>query len=173
MPRNPRKRRCSVEGCRAWAMRGQSLCSSHLRSRALRERSELIMPLLLAVGGAHDGPHNDVQVIDEELEKLRQGRAYFRRWVQEFRDLDPAERRGLSPWAFLRAWNDSTARILQLLRERRALCPDGDDQFGELMRSVYDELEKSLELARLKAGDQNTRQEARPEAGEPTDAPSE
>lgn len=27
--RNPDKRRCSVEGCRAWAMRGSELCAAH------------------------------------------------------------------------------------------------------------------------------------------------
>ena len=30
MPRNPRKTRCQMPGCRSWAMRGRSLCRSHL-----------------------------------------------------------------------------------------------------------------------------------------------
>lgn len=29
MPRNPRKTRCQIPGCRSWAMRGHSLCRSH------------------------------------------------------------------------------------------------------------------------------------------------
>ena len=30
MPRNPRKTRCRLPGCRSWAMRGRALCRSHL-----------------------------------------------------------------------------------------------------------------------------------------------
>lgn len=29
MPKNPDKKRCSVKGCRAWAMRGSDVCASH------------------------------------------------------------------------------------------------------------------------------------------------
>ena len=29
---NPDKKRCSVEGCRAWAMRGSERCASHSRA---------------------------------------------------------------------------------------------------------------------------------------------
>jgi len=143
MPRNPQKRHCKVEGCRAWAMRGKSLCSSHMRSRSVRERSGQIMPLLLALESTPDGPPTDIKLINEELEKLREGRRYFMRWVKEFRAQDPGDRRGLSPWAFLRAWNDSTARIMQLLRERRALTGQKEGEFDELMESVYDLLEQS------------------------------
>ena len=28
-PRNPNKKRCTVDGCNAWAMRGSELCASH------------------------------------------------------------------------------------------------------------------------------------------------
>jgi len=152
MPRNPQKRRCIVEGCRAWAMRGQSLCASHLRSRAVRERSELIMPLLLALDETREAPVADIEVINEELERLREGREFFWLWVKEFRAQDPGERRGLSPWAFLRAWNDSTARIIQLLRVRRDLSGQKGGEFDKLIDSVYDELEKHPALATPKAG---------------------
>jgi hypothetical protein len=101
------------------------------------------MPLLLALESTPDGPPTDIKVINEELEKLREGRRYFMRWVKEFRALDPGHRRGLSPWAFLRAWNDSTGRIVQLLRERRALTGQKEGEFDELMESVYDLLEQS------------------------------
>jgi len=29
MPRNPSKRPCAVPGCRAWAMRGETVCAAH------------------------------------------------------------------------------------------------------------------------------------------------
>ena len=29
MPRNPDKRRCTLPGCNAWAMRGQNRCRQH------------------------------------------------------------------------------------------------------------------------------------------------
>ena len=170
MPRNPQKRHCSVEGCRAWAMHGKSLCSSHMRSRAVKERSELIMPLLLALESTHDAPRSDIEVINEELERLREGRSYFDEWVRQFRTQDPADRRGLSPWAFLWAWNDSTARIVQLLRERRALTGEKDGEFGELIQSVYDELEKSLALA---GGEAASDAERRPPTADCRPEPSE
>jgi len=30
MPRNPRKTRCQTPGCRSWAIRGRTVCRSHL-----------------------------------------------------------------------------------------------------------------------------------------------
>ena len=145
MPKNPNKRRCEVEGCRAWAMRGESLCASHMRSRAVRERPELILPLLRAVADVdEERPLEDVQIIDQELQKLFAARAYFEAWVKELRDVEP--QRGLSPAQFLRAWNQTTTRVIQLLRARRDLGGSKDDEFGELMSSIFDELEGRLSL---------------------------
>jgi hypothetical protein len=145
MPKNPKKRHCEVEGCRAWARRGESLCASHLSSRAVQERSELILPLLRAVSRRlEDLDLDDLRVIDEELRQLFMARATFMRWLDELRAQPEGESPG--PSQFLRAWNDSTSRVVQLLRARRELAPDlvggKEGEFGELIRSVYDELEK-------------------------------
>jgi len=133
MSANPRKRHCLVDAYGTWTSHGP------------------LVPLLLALEARHDGPRDDVEVINEELEKLREGRAYFQQWVNEFRQQVPADRRGLSPWAFLRAWNDSTYRILQLLRERRALIGEEGGEFDGLIKSVYEELEETLALGHLEA----------------------
>lgn len=34
MPVNPHKQRCAIAGCRAWAMRGETLCAGHLHRRS-------------------------------------------------------------------------------------------------------------------------------------------
>lgn len=46
MPRNAAKRKCRVEGCNAWALRGSDLCSSHSGR---------------AKGGAPVGNHNRLE----------------------------------------------------------------------------------------------------------------
>jgi hypothetical protein len=145
MPRNPNKRRCKVEGCHAWAMHGESLCSSHMRSHSVQERSNLILPLLRAVANVDEGAClDDLRVIDEELRKLFAARAYFQAWVEELREMEA--KGGVSPAQFLRAWNESTSRVIQLLRARRDLGGGKDDAFGDLMAEVFDELEKELAL---------------------------
>jgi len=141
MPKNPRKRRCEVQGCRAWAKRGESLCAAHLHSRLVQERPELLLPLLRAVAqGMEERPLDDLRLIDQELRNLFLARAFFIAWVEKLR-AEPPERPGLGPGQFLRAWNESTARLVQLLRARRELGGDQEGEFGELIRSVYEALE--------------------------------
>ncbi|MDH7489721.1 MAG: hypothetical protein QHH80_09445 [Anaerolineae bacterium] len=36
MPRHANKRPCAVEGCRAWAMRGETVCAAHRRAARAR-----------------------------------------------------------------------------------------------------------------------------------------
>lgn len=100
---------------------------------------QLLLPLTRATLGKAAG---DLQAINEELERLREGRQYFMDWVAEFREQDPAERRGLSPWAFLTAWNDSTARIIYLMRERRGLGGQKATEFDPIMEAVFDQIEQ-------------------------------
>lgn len=88
------------------------------------------------------GAASDLAAINQELERLREGRQYFMEWVTEFRDQEPAERRGLSPWAFLTAWNDSTARIIYLMRERRSLSGQKATEFDPIMEAVFDQMEQ-------------------------------
>jgi len=142
MPKNPKKRRCEVEGCQAWARHGESLCASHLNSRVVQERPELILPLLRAVAqGMEPRPLEDLCLIDDELRNLFLARAFFIAWVEKLR-AEPPTKPGLGPGQFLRAWNDSTSRLLQLLRARRELGGDKEGEFGDLIRSVYEALEK-------------------------------
>lgn len=56
MPRNPNKRPCAVPGCRAWAVRGGSVCGSHRDLTpwppSLRGKGELLpSPLRRGAGG--------------------------------------------------------------------------------------------------------------------------
>jgi hypothetical protein len=172
MPRNPAKRRCVYPGCRAWARRvcdadrdPAGLCSSHARARALQAGGELVLPLLRAVteigptapsgtrphqrawlaGHAAPAPpalDDDLGLIDEELRRLFEARAQFLAWVEQARQEGDDGAR-VTPTSFLRAWNDSTTRVIQLLRARRDLTGSarGEDS---LFDAVYDALEAML-----------------------------
>jgi len=111
----------------------------------VQERSNLILPLLRAVAqGMEERPLDDLPVIDEELRNLFLARAFFIAWVEKLR-AEPSEKPGprssRGPGQFMHAWNDSTTRVVQLLRARRELGGDKEGEFGELIRSVYDALE--------------------------------
>lgn len=110
----------------------------------------LMPPSRLQLG---QGAASDLAAINEELERLREGRRYFMDWVAEFRNQDPAERRGLSPWAFLTAWNDSTARIIYLMRERRSLGGKKATEFDPIMEAVFDQIEQHAGVEALSGAD--------------------
>lgn len=163
MPANPDKRRCVFPGCRAWARRGGSLCASHGRARALRQAGAMVLPLFEAVAQADppaprracltDPPapqppydpatlHDDLALIDEELRRLYEARAQFMAWVEQARQEDHGAQ--VTPSSFLRAWNDSTARVIQLLRARRELTGGAARPEDGLFDAVYDALEALL-----------------------------
>ena len=143
MPKKPQNRHCQVPGCRAWAMHGHDLCVSHLRSRAMREDGEQIMPLLQALSNVPDAHlFKDVDLINKELCELFRARETFMKWVNEQRADE--KQPNVPPTQFLRAWNDSTTRVIQLLRARRDLGEKTGGEFDALMEGVYDILEGML-----------------------------
>lgn len=153
MPRNPDKRRCQVPGCKAWAKHGYDLCASHLHSRTIGGDAHRVLPLLRLTagqGGEADAPavsDDDLTVIDDELRQLLAARSLFMGWLQSLREEEDPERPAVTPTQFLRAWNDSTTRVVQLLRARAALRGEAGGSFGALMESVYDELDSLLQAA--------------------------
>jgi len=90
---------------------------------------------------------SDLAIIDRELARLFAVRELFLSWVQELRQdgaqsqAEAAAPRGLSPAQFMRAWSDSTGRVIQLLRARRDL---GGARSDALLDAVYAELEALL-----------------------------
>ncbi len=142
MPRNLDKRRCEVEGCRAWAMRGGTRCVAHVeRPRSVRRpraRVQNVEPREGAPTAPWSAPPSIAELLDEELRKLLEVRALYE-WGQRADDASHAP----SP-QFLRAWNDSVSRVVQLLRARRDLAEAQGGEFDELVRSVLDELSARL-----------------------------
>jgi hypothetical protein len=123
---------------------------------------------LLAHSAAED-VGADLPLIDRELAALLDARHYFLSWVAELRaaeDAGPDDpgpgrpgpgrpgparpgptsggRAGAQPAQFLRAWNDSSARIVALLRARRALA-GGHEAFDALVDEIIAELEVPVE----------------------------
>jgi hypothetical protein len=138
------KRACQVEGCRAWAMRGEVLCSAHQRAHALRASAEHIQPLLRALAEADPAlPLDNLELIDNELRRILRARDYCLAWLEEVR-ADKAHKPPLNPTQFLRAWGDSTARIAQLVRARRELTGHARSEADALIASVYERLEARL-----------------------------
>lgn len=170
MAKNPQKRRCRVEGCRAWAMRGKEYCVAHRyadarsRRRPLlaaacqppgargeRERvdadqvsaEEALQRLRALVERLAREPLEDLAVLDQELRNLFAVRALFLRW------LDPDQRKeleGVDPAQFMRTWNESSTRVMQLLRARRQLSGNQEGEWGPFMQDVYDALEERVPI---------------------------
>ena len=106
--------------------------------------ADFILPLLQAVTEAAGRPTlNDLDVVEAELRTLFQARHLILRWIEKLSEKGE-EKHGVSPTQFLRAWNDSTTRVIQLLRARRDLGGKGEGESGPLMDGVYGALQELL-----------------------------
>ena len=160
MAKNPNSKPCKKAGCKAWAMRGHEYCSAHRHladsadhaTEGLTERgeealasraNEAVTDLCALSQKTQSQPLEDVQVIDKELRNLFAARAVVVEWIEQ---LSEKGWQGAKPSQFLRAWNDSTSRVIQLLRARRSLSGEAEGEFGALLSRAYDELEESPAL---------------------------
>ena len=120
------------------------------RWRDLQEDERLVLPLLEAAEAAAEGDETamgDGALIEQELRGLFRARALFLRWMEKLR---AGEGKGdISPTQFLRAWNNSTTRVIQLLRARQALCAREEGPYERLADRVYDTLEAYVKEASL------------------------
>ena len=100
-----------------------------------------VRPVARALCSASEaGPRgDDLAVIDEELAQLLAARELFKAWVERTQTQDESP---LTPAQFLRAWGESTGRVIQLLKARREL--GGGSQTDALLDAVYAELEAEL-----------------------------
>ncbi|MGI6366769.1 MAG: hypothetical protein ACOX2L_00170 [Anaerolineae bacterium] len=105
--------------------------------------SQAPMPVALSVlPPAPEVPlQDDLALIDRELARLLAVRELVLHWMEGLRGPDTAGRSPLSPSGFLRAWSESTGRVIQLLRARRELAGAPADA---LLDAVYAELEQLL-----------------------------
>lgn len=83
----------------------------------------------------------DETVIEAELLNLLAVRRLFVSWMQAQEEGDGGSP-GIDPGQFLRAWNDSVTRVIQLLRARRDLAGEAGGEWAALMDAVYDQLEE-------------------------------
>lgn len=123
-----------------------------------RKQDDLVRPLLKASeaaarGAAGEGVLDDAALIEQELRGLFRARAMFLKWVASLREDHAAGK--VTPTQFLRAWNDSTTRVIQLLRARRAFYERERGPYDELADRVYDALEAYLEAEGLEGGGQD------------------
>lgn len=89
--------------------------------------ADILAQLRAATDRAVSLPLEDTAVIEAELLSLLTLRSLVLAWIRESRQHEPvggqAQDPG-SPAQFMRAWNDSVSRIVQLLRARRDLSED-------------------------------------------------
>ena len=97
--------------------------------------------LMRAIHSAEGRPLDSLEVIERELRELLDARQSFVHWVEQVRN-DKSAPGQLNPAQYLHAWNDSTTRVIQLLRAHRDLggAPDGD--LADLLRRAYERLEQ-------------------------------
>lgn len=170
MSARAQKRHCRVEGCRAWAMRGKEYCAAHRYADARARRrppqpvdrqpadrqpaarqgereaaptdqvsaGEALQRLRVLIERLAHEPLEDLAVLEQELRNLFTVRALFLRWLEPGRDEEPE---GVDAAQFLRTWNDSSTRVMQLLRTRRQLAGNQEGEWGPFMRDVFDALE--------------------------------
>ncbi len=87
------------------------------------------------------GDSSPLALIDRELARLFAVRELVLAWAEEARHGGaPAQ----SPAGFLRAWSDSSGRVLALLRARRELSAPRGAPADALLDALYEELERSL-----------------------------
>jgi len=81
-------------------------------------------------------------LIEAELQGLYEVREAFIHWLSTL--LASGTRISVNPAQFLRAWNDSVGRIIQLLRVRQSLLAETQGELAEVVESVYDLIDKTL-----------------------------
>lgn len=143
MSKEAQKRPCAVEGCRAWAKRGEMLCATHWH-QARRVHPEV--PTLLKDVRA-EAVRNDLALIQEELDGLLDARDKFRAWALRLHERDEEEdhagelrRLRIHPNQFITAWDRVSARIVQLIRARHALLEGEPAQRDGLVEAVLEDI---------------------------------
>lgn len=128
MPRNANKRPCAVDGCRAWAMRGETVCASHRgKARAPREVPD--------ISAAQAKP----LTADYTLDDLAAHAALALNRLQAWYEAHAAD--GNPRWmlAYIRQLYGCLARLAELWKERASL---GEGELEAVLNGALAELQK-------------------------------
>lgn len=79
MPRNPNKRRCAYPACKAWAMRGETLCRVH----AGRTRRPAQPPAEIAALPEPPLEEQNLPTLESEIARLAARRDEVDEWLRE------------------------------------------------------------------------------------------
>ena len=142
MPRNPDKRRCAREGCKAWAMRGAESRASHSRSVAVGAPEGNLNALKHGFYARRGVPGDGDEVrtmpsIDDEITFLAARRDMLGRWVMA--KIEAGEDVDVIKYVGLIAQTGS--RIARMMRDREAIGSHTDpiaDLFDEALDEVSD-----------------------------------
>jgi len=163
LPRNPQKQPCAVKDCKNWAMQGADRCFVHqltlFRGGASAESSDPTLKMIVDVAQqiGHVATADDLELIGQELAHLYAARWAFLSWVRQANQAADGEgsesgetnqgqgavSADVPPARFLKAWSDSTARVIQLLRARRELVGQGQGQAIQGLEEALDLLAAS------------------------------
>lgn len=128
MPRNPSKRPCAVEGCRAWAMRGATVCASHRRAA----RAQPSVP---------DGVAARPLTADYTLDDLAAHAALALNRLQAWYDSRAADDDPRWVLAYVRQLYGCLARLAELWKQRATL---GDGELAAALNGALAELRKEF-----------------------------
>lgn len=126
MSRNPNKRPCAVEGCRAWAVRGATVCAAH--RRAARAHAE-------APSGA-DAP---LLTADYTLDDLAAHAALALNRLEAWYDAHAADDDPRWVLAYVRQLYGCLARLADLWKQRASL---GEGELAAALNGALAELRK-------------------------------
>ena len=147
MARNPNKKKCAVEGCRAWAMRGRELCASHSRQvevgapagnrNAVKHGFYDSRRLLSGGEGSRPGrvvaEVLRVPTLDDEIALLAARRDAVDRWM--LGRMEAGEE--VDVLRYLALLGQIGSRIARMMKVREALGENGD-VISELFDEVLD-----------------------------------
>lgn len=128
MPRNASKRPCAVEGCRAWAMRGEEVCASH--RRAMPARGEAESPVRARPLTA-----------DYTLDDLAAHAALALNRLQAWYDIHAADEDPRWMLAYVRQLYGCLARLAELWKQRASL---GEGELAAALNGALAELRKDI-----------------------------
>lgn len=140
MSRNPDKKKCAHPGCRAWAKRGETVCSSHCKpSRVGAPRGNVNAVRHGLYGAGSPGDIGPVPTLNDEIRFLASRRDAVDQWIVE-RLAAGAEVDVLRYLALIGEIGSRIARMLKI----RSVLGESSDVLEQIFEEALDLLNERV-----------------------------